>query len=77
MIKVTEEKNIAFVSLNRPDVRNSFHPHLIEKITTTFQTLSSRRDLRAVVLSGEGKVFCAGADLGQINWSGLPEFNKF
>jgi methylglutaconyl-CoA hydratase len=65
MLKVTEEKNVAFVSLNRPEVRNSFHPHLIEKITTTFRTLSARKDLRAVVLSGEGKVFCAGADL---NW---------
>jgi methylglutaconyl-CoA hydratase len=65
MLKVTEEKNIALVSLNRPDVRNAFDPALIQKLTETFRSLASREDLRAIVLSGEGKVFCAGADL---NW---------
>lgn len=65
MLKITEEKNVAFVSLDRPDVRNAFHPDLIKKLTTEFQALSNRNDLRAIVLSGEGKVFCAGADL---NW---------
>jgi methylglutaconyl-CoA hydratase len=65
MLKITEEKNIALVSLNRPDVRNAFDPALIQKLTETFQDLSRRNDLRAIVLSGEGKVFCAGADL---NW---------
>lgn len=65
MLKVTEEKNVAFVSLDRPEVRNSFHPQLIETITSTFRSFQNRKDLRAIVLSGEGKVFCAGADL---NW---------
>ncbi len=65
MLKVTEEKNIALVSLNRPDLRNAFDPALIQKLTETFRSLAAREDLRAIVLSGEGKVFCAGADL---NW---------
>lgn len=65
MLKITEEKNIALVSLNRPEIRNAFDPALIQKLTETFQQLAQRTDLRAIVLSGEGKVFCAGADL---NW---------
>lgn len=65
MLKVTEEKNIALVSLNRPEIRNAFDPSLIQKLTEIFQGFAQRTDLRAVVLSGEGKVFCAGADL---NW---------
>jgi len=65
MLKITEEKNIALVSLNRPDVRNAFDPALIQKLTETFQSFAQRTDLRAIVLSGEGKAFCAGADL---NW---------
>jgi methylglutaconyl-CoA hydratase len=65
MLKITEEKNIALVSLNRPALRNAFDPTLIQKLTETFQHLAQRTDLRAIVLSGEGKVFCAGADL---NW---------
>ncbi len=65
MLKVTEENSLALVSLDRPDVRNAFHPEMIQKLTETFQALSARNDLRAIVLSGEGKAFCAGADL---NW---------
>lgn len=65
MLKIHEEKNIAFVSLNRPEVKNAFNPELIQQITGCFISLSQRQDLRAVVLSGEGNIFCAGADL---NW---------
>ncbi len=62
---VTEIDTIAYIKLNRPDVRNAFNPEMIEQIEKTFSSLNQRRDIRAVALSGEGKVFCAGADL---NW---------
>ena len=65
MLKIHEEKNIAFVSLNRPEIKNAFNPEMIQQLTGAFIQFSSRQDLRAVVLSGEGNVFCAGADL---NW---------
>lgn len=65
MLKIHEENNIAFVSLNRPEVRNAFNPEMIQQLKDCFVELSSRSDLRAIVLSGEGSVFCAGADL---NW---------
>lgn len=64
-VVVTEMNHVAYVSLHRPEVRNSFNPGMIAEITATFQSLNTRTDLRAVVLQGEGKVFCAGADL---NW---------
>jgi methylglutaconyl-CoA hydratase len=51
------------ILLNRPSVRNAFDPEMIEKITQVFQKLSSENHLRAIILRGEGKVFCAGADL--------------
>lgn len=62
---VTEINKVAHIKLNRPDVRNAFNPEMIEQIKKTFVGLNQRRDIRAVALSGEGKVFCAGADL---NW---------
>jgi methylglutaconyl-CoA hydratase len=65
MLKITEENQIALVSLNRPDVRNAFNQEMIQQLTETFNQFSARNDLRAIVLSGEGKAFCAGADL---NW---------
>lgn len=64
-VVVTEMNHVAYVKLHRPEVRNSFNPEMIAEITATFQGLNTRTDLRAVVLQGEGKVFCAGADL---NW---------
>ena len=65
MLKIHEEKNIAFISLNRPEIKNAFNPEMIQQLTGAFIQFSNRPDLRAVVLSGEGNVFCAGADL---NW---------
>jgi methylglutaconyl-CoA hydratase len=56
---------VCYVTLNRPDVRNAFNAELIAALTSTFQDLSTRDDLRVVVLGANGKAFCAGADL---NW---------
>jgi methylglutaconyl-CoA hydratase len=56
---------VAEVWLNRPDVRNAFNDQVIAELTTTFRALSQDDTLRAVVLAGHGKAFCAGADL---NW---------
>jgi methylglutaconyl-CoA hydratase len=64
-IKINEIDGVAEVILNRPDLRNAFNPEMILEIRKCFQTLSRRKDLRVVVLKGEGKSFCAGADL---NW---------
>ncbi|XGC80572.1 enoyl-CoA hydratase-related protein [Bdellovibrio bacteriovorus] len=64
-VVVTELNHVAYVKLHRPDVRNAFNPEMIAEITKIFHDLNTRTDLRAVVLQGEGKVFCAGADL---NW---------
>lgn len=51
------------VKLNRPEIHNAFNDELIAKITETFKSISD--DTRLVVLTGEGRSFCAGADL---NW---------
>ncbi len=54
---------VAEVWLNRPDVRNAFNDGVIAELTAAFSTLGADRDLRAIVLGGHGKAFCAGADL--------------
>lgn len=63
-VSVVERDGVAVVRLNRPDVRNAFNPQMIEEITEIFSQLGKRRDLRLIAFSGEGKAFCAGADLG-------------
>jgi methylglutaconyl-CoA hydratase len=54
---------VAEVWLNRPEVRNAFNEGVIAEITATFTALGAETDLRAIVLAGHGKAFCAGADL--------------
>ncbi|WP_321886390.1 enoyl-CoA hydratase/isomerase family protein [Paraburkholderia bannensis] len=57
--------HVATVTLNRPDVRNAFNEAMIADLTAAFTALGVRDDVRAIVLAGNGKAFCAGADL---NW---------
>ena len=54
---------VARVFLNRPDVRNAFNDAVIAELAATFARLGADASLRAVVLGGHGKAFCAGADL--------------
>ena len=56
-------RHVAEVWLNRPEVRNAFNDGVIGELTAAFTGLASDPDLRAVVLGGRGKAFCAGADL--------------
>ncbi len=56
---------VGYVQLRRPDLHNAFNELVIEQLDSAFRELGGRDDVRAVVLSGEGKSFCAGADL---NW---------
>ena len=55
--------HVAEVWLNRPEVRNAFNDGVIAELTEAFRTLGAEPDLRAIVLAGHGKAFCAGADL--------------
>jgi methylglutaconyl-CoA hydratase len=55
---------VARVFLNRPEVRNAFNDGVVAELRDTFARLGEDRTLRAVVLGGHGKAFCAGADLG-------------
>ena len=55
--------HVAEVWLNRPDVRNAFNDAVIAELTEAFAQLGADPGLRAIVLGGHGKAFCAGADL--------------
>ena len=53
----------ATVLLNRPDVHNAFDPEMVDALTATLRKLESTPKVRAIVLTGAGKNFCAGADI--------------
>lgn len=57
--------HVAEVWLNRPELRNAFNSELIGELAQAFGSLGQDAQLRAIVLGGHGKAFCAGGDL---NW---------
>jgi methylglutaconyl-CoA hydratase len=59
----------ATVTLNRPEVRNAFDPEMVEALTATLERLDADAQVRAVVLLGAGKDFCAGADIAHMRKS--------
>jgi len=59
------DNNVARVILNRPDVHNAFNDIMIRELIDVFNEIEKHPEARVVVLTGEGKSFCAGADL---NW---------
>lgn len=56
---------IARLILNRPEVHNAFNAEMIKELNLALREIKNRSDIRILILTGEGKSFCAGADL---NW---------
>lgn len=53
----------ATVTLNRPEVHNAFDPEMVDALTATLRQLESDERVRAIVITGAGRSFCAGADI--------------
>jgi len=64
-IRLSVASDIATISLSRPEIRNAFNEVMIREISSAFREVEKDESIRAVILKGEGKTFCAGADL---NW---------
>jgi len=74
MLKVDIQKPIAKVTLDRPDLHNAFNDDLIRQVTAAFNDIAGNPDVRVVILAGNGKSFCAGADL---NWmKGMAAYTR-
>ncbi len=60
-----DEKGVARLTLNRPDLHNAMNAELIEEMQAVLTEIEASNDIRVVILSGAGQSFCAGGDL---NW---------
>lgn len=65
LLSLTLGDSLACVTLARPDLHNAFNDDMMRELTAAFERLGADRAVRVIVLAGEGKSFCAGAD---INW---------
>ncbi len=64
-LRIETRGPVAHVTLSRPDVHNAFDDKLVAALRAAADHLAAENAVRVVVLGGEGKSFCAGADL---NW---------
>ena len=65
-ISFIEKNSFAYVRLERAAKRNALTRAMLERLSEIFAGISSRRDLRAVILSGAGNDFCAGTDIAEL-----------
>ncbi|MFY0309087.1 crotonase/enoyl-CoA hydratase family protein [Leisingera sp. D0M16] len=60
----TDDRGVCTLTLNRPDKHNAMSGQMLQELTLAAKRLASDETVRVVVLTGAGKSFCAGGDLG-------------
>jgi 2-(1,2-epoxy-1,2-dihydrophenyl)acetyl-CoA isomerase len=60
------KNNIAFVTLNRPEKFNSFNREMALSLQKVLDDCAADKNVRAILLTGNGKAFCAGQDLAEL-----------
>ncbi|WP_163517284.1 enoyl-CoA hydratase-related protein [Gelidibacter japonicus] len=66
------KNSVAYITLNRPEVFNSFNREMALRLQDTLDACEKNDEVRAIVLTGNGKAFCAGQDLKEVT---SPELN--
>ena len=66
-IKFECRENIAYVTVNRPKAMNALNMDVLHELYDVFTKIEDDSDVRAVILTGEGRAFVAGADISQMN----------
>ncbi len=67
------EEGLLILRFNRPDKYNSFNQAMAFELQAALVEAAERSDVRAVILTGEGKAFCAGQDLAEVVGPDGPE----
>ena len=71
-IELRIENKVAYITLNRPEVFNSFNREMALRLQDTLDACEVNDEVRVIVLTGNGKAFCAGQDLKEVT---SPELN--
>jgi len=69
-LKTERHQNYITLSLNRPEKRNAINRTMLEAFEAAFASIEGDRDIRAVIIRGEGRSFCSGLDLRDIEQMG-------
>jgi len=72
-VLVGREGHVLTITLNRPERGNSITPHMAEELKKAVSSAETDPDVRVIVLTGRGKFFCTGMDLGAHNQGQMQE----
>lgn len=70
----TDPRGVATLWLNRPDKHNAFNAEMIKELIQALRQVAADDSLRFLVLRGQGRHFCAGADLGWMQASAQLDY---
>jgi len=72
-IKYTEEESIATIRLNRPEKKNALNAQMRHEMEALLYEIAQKSNIRAVIVTGGEEVFCAGADISEIQETSSAE----
>jgi enoyl-CoA hydratase/carnithine racemase len=67
VLKISRQQNYAVLTLNRPEKRNALNQPLIEALNAALAQFENDKEVRALLIRGEGASFCAGIDLKEVD----------
>jgi enoyl-CoA hydratase/carnithine racemase len=73
---VTQEGQVAVITLNRPERRNALSLALMRELIAALDGIGGNREVRAIILAAAGKVFCSGHDLSEMTGRDINEYRK-
>ena len=76
-ILLEQQDNIAVLSLNRPNKLNAFTFSMMEEMICALDALEANDSVDALIITGKGRAFCAGADLSSGQETFNPSFDDF
>ena len=76
-IKYETKEQIAYITVNRPKAMNALNSQVLEELYAAFKEAGENDDIRAIILTGEGKAFVAGADIAEMSKMSPVEAREF
>lgn len=72
-----KEENIGILSINRPDTLNSLNSELLKELDKAIDFIKQDEEIYVLIITGEGKAFVAGADIGEMKDLAYTEAKEF
>lgn len=76
-ILVEKSKDVCKIILNRPESLNAINTEMLQELDKTVDEINQDKEIKAVVVTGSGKAFCAGADVGELSAKTPEDATKF